>query len=98
MLLLILAGSLALGWLVGSRRVFGLRARRFAHPMMLGALGLLLFCMGVSLGSRPDVVANLHIIGVQAVSISFAGAVGAVSAVALLRLLWRICNRRDRTA
>jgi hypothetical protein len=97
MLLFVLAGSLALGWFIGSRNAFEVRARRFAHPIMLGALGLLLFGMGVSLGSRPDVVANLHTIGVQAISISLAGAIGAVSAVAILRRIWRVRNGGNRT-
>jgi uncharacterized membrane protein YbjE (DUF340 family) len=96
MRLLILAGSLALGWFIGSRKAFGVRARRFAHPIMLVALGLLLFGMGVSLGSRPEIVANLHTIGVQAVSISLAGAVGAVGAVAILRRIWRVRNGGKR--
>ncbi len=88
-LLLILAGSLALGWFIGSRRAFGTGAMRAARPVMLVALGLLLFGMGLSLGSRPELVRNLHTIGLQAITISLSGAVGAVLAVAVVKRLWR---------
>ena len=94
-LLGILAASLALGWFIGSRRSFGNRAAKLAPPVMLGALGLLLFVMGLSLGSRPELVRNLHTIGLQALTISLGGAVGAVAAVAVVRRLWRARNNNN---
>jgi uncharacterized transporter YbjL len=91
-LLAVLAGSLALGWFLGSRRMFKNRITKTARIVMFAALGMILFVMGLSLGSRPEIVSNLHTIGLQALTISLGGAFGAVFTVAAVRRLWRARN------
>lgn len=86
-LILVLCTATGLGWFIGSRPL-GRRLARSGHTVMLVAIALLLFAMGYSLGSRPDIIAQAGRLGVEAVSLAFAGAFGAVVSVWLSRR-WR---------
>jgi len=88
-LVLVLAMATAAGWWLGSRPAFGPTARRWGHPVMLAAIGVLLFGMGVSLGSRPEIISQMGTLGLRAVSLSLAGGVSALLAVGVARRLWR---------
>jgi len=87
--IVLLAFATGFGWWLGSRRRFGEPALRLGRPVMLGALGLLLFGMGLSLGSQRELVAQVGTLGLKALATAWSGAVGAMFAVWLARRLWR---------
>ena len=93
-LILLLVGATAAGWWLGGRPSLGHRAQRMGRPVMLVALGLLLFGMGLSLGSHPGLVSEIGTLGLRAVTISWSGALGAVLAVLIVR---RIRHRGRRS-
>ena len=92
-LLLLLVAATAAGWWLGGRPSLGQRADRVGRPIMLIALGLLLFGMGLSLGSHPGLVSQMGTLGLKAVTISWSGAFGAVCAVLVVRRTWRRGSR-----
>jgi hypothetical protein len=97
-LILLLACATGLGWWLGSRPALGKTAFRVARPVMLGALGLLLFSMGLSLGSRPELVAGIGMLGLKALITAWSGAAGAILAVWLTRRALRIRNGKAMQA
>lgn len=77
-------GFMVLGGVVG----FLLRKREFKHitKLITGFIFLLLFLLGVEVGSNPQIIAGLASIGLEALVITLAAVLG--SALAAL-LLWR---------
>jgi hypothetical protein len=88
-MLVLLVFATGFGWWVGSRAYVGATARRYGQTIMLGAIGLLLFSMGISLGMRPEIVSRMTTIGLKAASLSLAGATGAILCVTVARRLVR---------
>lgn len=88
-LLVFLVLATAFGWWIGGRDFVAPTARRHGHTVMLGTIGVLLFCMGLSLGMNPNVVSQMETLGLKALSLSLAGASGATASVAVVRRVWR---------
>lgn len=74
--------------LVGGVAGYLFRKREFRHisKIITGLIWLLLFILGVEVGSNPRIVSGLTAMGVEALMITVAAVIG--SAVAAL-LLWR---------
>jgi hypothetical protein len=90
-LLALLVPAIALGAWLGGRAAIAPAALRHGHTFMFGAIGLLLFCMGLSIGGNAEIVSRMGTIGLKALSLSLAGGCGATGSVALVRRLWRRC-------
>ncbi|HHU96275.1 MAG: LysO family transporter [Bacteroidota bacterium] len=80
---------IAIGFMVlGGVAGFLLRKREFKHitKLIMGFIFLLLFLLGVEVGSNPQIIAGFASIGLEALVITLAAVLG--SALAAL-LLWR---------
>lgn len=86
--LIILFSSILAGFLLRHRRL------PLLPPATLSVvIWLLLFLLGISVGSNPDVVNNIARYGVQALVIGGLATIGSVLAA---WLLGRISSRKDR--
>ncbi|MCD8183245.1 MAG: lysine exporter LysO family protein [Bacteroides sp.] len=80
---LILTGML-LGYLLRRRNL------RKIHPAITVLIWLLLFILGIEVGSSEQVIKGLHTIGLEAVILTLGGTLGsAVAAWALWRALYK---------
>lgn len=80
-------GAMAVGYFIGSRQRHNADRFRFLNTMMLGCIALLVFFMGVRMGSNEEVIANLGTIGVQALIVTVVLMAGTVLGVTLTRKL-----------
>jgi uncharacterized membrane protein YbjE (DUF340 family) len=73
------------GYLIRKRKSI---AGRFALPANI-FLGFLIFMMGVSLGDNPAVVANIGLLGIKALALTFGAILGSILLVAPLSWLFK---------
>jgi len=70
----------------------GLRGRekviRAADRIALGAVFVLLFLLGLDLGSRPEVIRSIGKVGLEAGMISTAAMLGSLAATSVVWALW----------
>ena len=85
--LLLYLGVLALGVLVGSRKVVRAAKCRWIGPVQSAALVVLIFTLGVEIGSDERVFASLSEIGLSALAITLAALAGSAACVFLVRTL-----------
>ncbi len=75
----IMFGGIAVGYLL--RKVEALRK---VGKLISVAIFLLLFLLGITVGSNPDIMNNLTTLGWQAFLIAFAGTLGSVLAAGIV--------------
>ena len=63
-------GAMALCYFIGSRQRSHAERYRFLNGLMLACIALLVFLMGVRMGSNEEVIANLGTIGLQALLVT----------------------------
>ena len=85
--LLLYLGVLALGVLVGSRKAVRAAKCRWIGPVQSAALVVLIFTLGVEIGSDERVFASLSEIGLSALAITLAALAGSAACVFLVRTL-----------
>ena len=85
--LLLYLGVLALGVLVGSRKAVCAAKCRWIGPVQSAALVVLIFTLGVEIGSDERVFASLSEIGFSALAITLAALAGSAACVVLVRTL-----------
>lgn len=73
-----------------------LRRRRldFLPRVVMFFIWVLLFLLGVEVGSNPKIIESLSAIGIEAVVIAFAGTLGSV---VLACILWRYVDKRRKS-
>lgn len=73
-----------------------LRRRRldFLPRVVMFFIWVLLFLLGVEVGSNPKIIESLSAIGIEAVVIAFAGTLGSV---VFAWLLWRYVDKRRKS-
>ena len=81
---LVLTGML-LGYLVRKRDL------KKVHPMITLLIWLLLFILGIEVGSNEEIIRGLHTIGYEAVVLTLGGTLGSVIAA---WALWRDLYKR----
>ncbi|MGQ9472974.1 MAG: LysO family transporter [Candidatus Caldatribacteriaceae bacterium] len=94
MLLLFIA--LLLGFFVGTVKSIPQQVTALRHTLISGGILLLLFSMGVSIGTNPQITKNLKTIGLQAFLFSlFTTFGGAFCAFCAERILQKSIRRRN---
>ncbi|SMB86373.1 Membrane protein of unknown function [Desulfonispora thiosulfatigenes DSM 11270] len=78
-------GALILGMLVGWFKLFSYISKESIDKIIVTGLILMLFAMGLGIGSNPDIVNNLSTLGVKAFFISFASIAGSVFVLWILQ-------------
>ena len=81
-----MVSGILLGFLVRSRRL------NWVNKVIICLVWILLFVLGVEVGSNPDIIAALPTLGVEALFIASMGIVG--SAVAAM-LLWKSVKKHN---
>ena len=81
---LVLTGML-LGYLLRKRDL------KKIHPIITLLIWLLLFILGIEVGSNEEIIRGLHTIGYEAVVLTLGGTLGSVIAA---RALWRALYKR----
>lgn len=81
---LVLTGML-LGYLLRKRDL------KKIHPIITLLIWLLLFILGIEVGSNEEIIRGLHTIGYEAVVLTLGGALGSVIAA---WALWRALYKR----
>lgn len=73
-----------------------LRRRRldFLPRVVMFFIWVLLFLLGVEVGSNPKIIESLSAIGIEAVVIAFAGTLGSV---VFSWVLWRYVDKRRKS-
>lgn len=79
-ILLVLTGGIILGLLLVNKPVF----HRINNQMLNGSIYLLLFLLGISVGTNQEVIGNLGKIGYEAAAIATASITGSVLVSTLL--------------
>lgn len=86
MVLLMLLSGILLGYILRK----GKRVARTSERLTTWTIWLLLFLMGLSVGTNPTLLSHLHSIGTEALAISLSSVAGSIAAAWLLhRLLFR---------
>lgn len=88
--LLLYMGLLVLGYMAAARCSTGTKYRRLFSQCTQSIVHILVFLMGLQLGTNRQVTANLLSIGMQALAISIACVGGSIATVALLRKALRL--------
>ncbi len=83
-------GAMALCYFIGSRQRSHAERYRFLNGLMLACIALLVFLMGVRMGSNEEVIANLGTIGLQSLLVTVVLMAGTVFGVTLTRKLLRM--------
>ncbi len=85
-ILLVLSGGIVLGLLLVNKPVF----HRINNHLLNWSIYLLLFLLGISVGTNDEVIRNLDKIGYEAITIALASISGSVLLSALLfKLVFR---------
>ena len=85
-ILLVLSGGIVLGLLLVNNPVF----HRINNHLLNWSIYLLLFLLGISVGTNDEVIRNLDKIGYEAITIALASIAGSVLLSALLfKLVFR---------
>jgi hypothetical protein len=85
-ILLVLSGGIILGLLLVNKPVF----HRINNHLLNWSIYLLLFLLGISVGTNSEVIRNLDKIGYEAIAIALASIGGSVLLSALLfKLVFR---------
>jgi len=61
---------------------------RIADRVALGAVFVLLFLLGLDMGSRGDVISNISEVGLEAGMISLAAMLGSLAATSVVWVIW----------
>lgn len=94
--LILYIALVALGILVGGRRLWGERVVSFLGKLQLVSLLALILALGIRLGADEQVVASLGQIGLSALTIAVFSMLGSLAAVTLLRRLVLHLDRYGR--
>ena len=81
-----MSGGIALGYLMRHHRL------TYINRLTLFFIWILLFVLGVEVGSNPDIIGSLHTLGVEAIFIAGMSILG--SAVAAM-LLWKNVKKNE---
>lgn len=96
--LIIYISLVAIGALLGSRRLWGDRTACWLNRLQFVALMVLIVTLGVKLGGDDQVIASLGQIGIAALMITVFAMAGSLIAVTLLRRFVLKLDRFGRTA
>ena len=78
--------GIAVGYLVRKRNT------RFIHHIITVLIWLLLFLLGIEVGSNPHIVKGIQTLGLQALLLTFGGAIGTII---FSWLLWKYVSRKE---
>ena len=79
--------GILVGWVT---RRFNLRA---IHSLITGLIWLLLFLLGIEVGSNEKIISGLHTLGIEAVILTLGGTLGSVICA---WILWKMIYRRPK--
>lgn len=80
----IMAVGIALGYLIRNYKVLVKTADR----LVMWAIYLLLFLLGIAIGANEVIMKNLHLLGLKALAITIGGIMGSVLLAWLFYHLW----------
>ncbi|MDD3567101.1 MAG: LysO family transporter [Bacteroidales bacterium] len=89
--IIIMCAGIALGFLIRNRK----RWVRLADRLTMWAIYLLLFLLGVAIGTNEVIVKNLPALGFKALLISLGGVLGSVLVAWLAYRLWFAPKKSD---
>lgn len=89
--IIIMCAGIALGFLIRNRK----RWVRLADRLTMWAIYLLLFLLGVAIGTNDVIVKNLPALGFKALLISLGGVLGSVLVAWLAYRLWFAPKKSD---
>jgi len=91
--------TLGLGMLLGYFRILPPRALKFVGWIILAGIVLLLFSMGVGLGSNPEIIKNLGRIGITALTLAVSTVGGSILSILVFEhhIVHRKSEGRRRT-
>ena len=78
--------GIAVGYLVRKRNT------RFIHHVITVLIWLLLFLLGIEVGSNPHIVKGIQTLGLEALLLTFGGAIGTII---LSWPLWKYVSRKE---
>ena len=78
--------GIAVGYLVRKRNT------RFIHHVITVLIWLLLFLLGIEVGSNPHIVKGIQTLGLEALLLTVGGAIGTII---LSWLLWKYVSRKE---
>lgn len=73
--------ALIMGFLMGRLDIISTRIRKYSGKVGTGALLVLLFAMGVTMGANHEVISNLSSLGLKALLMAMGTIIGSVLAV-----------------
>ena len=83
----IMFAGIGTGFLLRNRKLPGL------SQLTMGLIWLLLFLLGIDVGSNQEIINGLHTIGLEAVILTLAAVLGSVTAA---WALWYMVYKRNR--
>lgn len=72
--------------------LFRKRNTRFIHHVITVLIWLLLFLLGIEVGSNPHIVKGIQTLGLEAILLTFGGAIGTII---FSWLLWKYVSRKE---
>ena len=78
--------GIAVGYLVRKKNI------RFIHHVITVLIWLLLFLLGIEVGSNPHIVKGIQTLGLEALLLTFGGAIGTII---FSWLLWKYVSRKE---
>ena len=78
--------GIAVGYLVRKRNT------RFIQYVITALIWLLLFLLGIEVGSNPHIVKGIQTLGLEALLLTFGGAIGTII---FSWLLWKYVSRKE---
>ena len=78
--------GIAVGYLVRKR------STRFSHHVITVLIWLLLFLLGIDVGSNPHIVKGIQTLGLEALLLTVGGAIGTII---FSWLLWKYVSRKE---
>lgn len=85
--LMLYLGMIAIGIFIGSRKMIRSKSMTWLSKFQTVALVLMIFLLGVEIGSDERVIQSLGTIGVSALTITVLAMAGSVAAVCIVRKL-----------